>query len=113
MPALIATSDTRAKGAIGLFNFRVARETGAMMASLGGLDGIVFTAGVGENAPEIRAVVAERLSWTGLTLDADANLAGAGCINSADSRLKAWVVPTDEEAMIAQHTLRLALGQNR
>lgn len=104
MRALLASTDRGAKDAIDLFTFRIARETGAMMASLGGLDGFVFTAGIGENAPAIRAAVAVRLAWTGLALDAAANAAGHGVIGAPASRLKAWVIPTDEEAMIAHHT---------
>jgi acetate kinase len=77
------------------------------MASMGGLDGIVFTGGIGENAPAVRAAIVERLAWTGLALDAKANASGGGCISAPTSRLKAWVVATDEEAMIARHTLEM------
>jgi acetate kinase len=79
MRVLLASPDRAAAEAIELFCFRIAREAGALMASMGGLDGIVFTAGIGENAPQIRAAVAERLAWTGLYLDPVRNLAGAGC----------------------------------
>jgi acetate kinase len=109
MRALVGSSDPRAREAVELFSFRVARETGALMASLGGLDGIVFTGGIGENAPAVRAAIVERLAWTGLALDPQANASGAGCISAATSRLKAWVVATDEEAMIAGHTLALVV----
>ena len=102
---LQASPDPKARQAIELFTFRIAREAGALMASLGGLHGVVFTAGIGENAPAIRAAVAERLAWAGLTLDAAANAAGAGCISTPASRLKAWVIPTDEETMVARHTV--------
>ena len=104
MRVLTASTAASAQEAIALFTFRIAREVGALTASLGGLDGIVFTAGIGENAPAIRAAVAQRLAWTGLTLDPQANAAGKGCISMPDSRLKAWVIPTDEEAMIARET---------
>jgi acetate kinase len=109
MRVLQASADPRAKEAIELFVFRIGREIGALMASLGGLDGVVFTAGIGENDAEVRAAVAQRLAWTGLVLDAPANAAGVGCISAAASRLKAWVIPTDEEAMIARHTATTAL----
>lgn len=75
---------------------------------MAGLDGVVFTAGIGENVPQIRAEIAARMAWTGLRLEPEANLRGAGRISATDSRITAWVIPTDEEAMIAHHTARLA-----
>lgn len=107
MRVLLASPEPAAKEAIDLFTFRIAREIGALTASLGGLDGIVFTAGIGENAPAIRAAIADRLAWTGIALDAEANAHGAGAISAPASRLKAWVIPTNEEAMIARHTADL------
>ena len=104
MRVLLASPDPGAKEAIELFTFRIAREAGAMMAAMGGADGFVFTAGIGENAPAIRTAVAGRLAWTGLVLDPDANARGAGLISAPRSRLKAWVIPTSEETMIARHT---------
>lgn len=103
MRLLLASPDPAAREAIELFTFRIAREAGALAMSMGGLDGVVFTAGIGENAPEIRAAVAERLAWMGLALDPDANRRGEGSIAASASRLKAWVIPTNEEAMIARH----------
>ena len=108
MRVLLASPDPGAKDAIELFTFRIAREAGAMMAAMGGADGFVFTAGIGENAPAIRAAVAGRLAWTGLVLDPDANARGAGLISAPRSRLKAWVIPTSEETMIARHTAAVA-----
>jgi acetate kinase len=105
MRALVDSPDPQAKEAVELFAFRVVREAGAMMTSMGGLDGIVFTGGIGENAPAVRAAIVERLAWTGLELDARANASGLGRISAATSRLQAWAVATDEEAMIARHTL--------
>jgi acetate kinase len=111
MRVLLASDTSGARMAIDIFCFRIARESGALMATLGGLDGLVFTAGIGENAPRVRAQVAERLAWTGLTLDPRANERGAGLISAKDSLIKAWVIPTDEEAMIARHTVEtLARG---
>jgi acetate kinase len=107
MRALLASAEPAARDAVDLFIFRIVREIGALSASMGGLDGLVFTAGIGENAAAVRAGVAERLAWMGLRLDGEANAKGAGLISRADSRLKAWVVPTNEEAMIARHTLDL------
>jgi acetate kinase len=77
---------------------------------MGGLDGLVFTAGVGENAPEIRRRICERLAWLGAALDADANAAGTGRISRDGAGLEVWVVPTDEELMIARHTRALLAG---
>ena len=77
---------------------------------MGGIDGIVFTAGIGERSPEIRGWVAQRLRWLGLELDIAANAEHGPLISTQGSRLKAYVVPTDEELMIARHTLRLIHG---
>jgi acetate kinase len=108
MRVLLDSDDARAREAIDLFVFRVAREAGAMQASMGGLDGLVFTAGIGENAPRIRQAIAARMAWTGLALDAEANGRGAGRISAHDSRIAAWVIPTDEEAMIAHQAAALS-----
>jgi acetate kinase len=88
-----------------LFVFRLAREIGALTASLGGLDGLVFTAGIGEHAPQIRAMTGEKLNWLGAKLDTAANLRNAETISTADSKLTVLVIPTNEEEMIARHTL--------
>jgi acetate kinase len=104
MRTLLASSDPRARDAIELFVFRVVREIGALTASMGGLDGLIFTAGIGENSGAIRRLVCRRLEWLGVSLDRAANEAGGGRINSARSRLSVWAVPTDEEQMIALHT---------
>jgi len=105
MRTLLASSDPNAKDALALFVFRLAREIGALTASLGGLDGLVFTAGIGEHAPEIRAMAVEKLSWLGAKLDDDANGRNAETISASDSKLAVLVVPTNEEEMIARHTL--------
>ena len=73
-----------------------------MAASLGGLDGFIFTGGIGEHAAEARAMVCERLQWLGVAMDAAANTAGAGRISTPDSRVEVHVIPTDEEATIAR-----------
>ena len=107
---LLASADPHAAEAIDLFVFRIARETGALAATLGGLDGFVFTAGIGEHAAAVRAAVCDRLGWLGARLDGAANLRGAGRISAPDSRLAVWVIPTDEEAMIARHTMETVHG---
>jgi acetate kinase len=104
MRVLLDSADPRAREAVDLFVFRIAREAGAIVSTLRGLDGLVFTAGIGENAPAIRAAVCERLAWLGVALDEEANQAGQGLISTPESRVQVWVVPTDEETMIARHT---------
>jgi acetate kinase len=101
---LLASGDPHAKEAIDLFTYQIAVEAGGLASALGGLDGLVFTAGIGEHAPAIRAAVCERLAWLGLTLDTAANTANAACISTPDSRVEVRVIATDEEAMIARHT---------
>jgi acetate kinase len=105
MRTLLASREPRARDAIELFVYRVAREVGALASSLGGLDGMVFTAGIGEHAPPIRTLIGARLDWLGVDLDAAANNAGAAVISTPRSRVEVRVMPTDEEAMIARHTL--------
>ncbi|MBL6456334.1 acetate/propionate family kinase [Belnapia sp. T6] len=106
MRDLLASDTAAAREAVELFVFRLAREASALAASLGGLDGIVFTAGIGEHAPAIRAAACERLAWLGLVLDPAANARGEMVISAPSSRVRALVIPTNEEAMIARHTLR-------
>lgn len=104
---LLASPEPRAAFAIDHFVHRCALSAGSLAAALGGIDAFVFTAGIGENAPEVRARIAQRLDWLGAELDAAANDAGAPTISTPDSRVRLLVVPTDEELMIARHTLRL------
>ena len=104
MRTLLASPDPRAAEAIALFVFRIVRELGALAASLGGLDGLVFTAGIGERAAPIRARVCEGAAWLGIALDPVANQAGGPRITRPQSRVSAWVIPTDEDRMIARHT---------
>jgi acetate kinase len=107
MRELLASDDPQAAFAIDHFVHRTALYAGQMAAALGGLDAFVFTAGVGENSPAIRARIAERLGWLGAVLDPAANEAGASRISANSSRIAMFVVPTDEELMIARHTLAL------
>ncbi len=89
-----------------LYVYRAAKEIAALAGAMGGLDGIVFTAGVGENSAEIRGRVAARLQWLGLELDPETNAAGGeGRISADGGLLAAWVIPTDEEGVIARQTL--------
>jgi acetate kinase len=108
---LLASSDPRAKLALDYFVYRIALFAGMLAAAMEGIDAFVFTAGVGENAPDIRNAVAQRLSWLGLKLDPEANANGAGRISTEGSRVGCYVIPTDEELMIARHTLRVLRPQ--
>ena len=102
---LLASSEPVAKRALDYFVYRIALFTGMLAAAMGGIEGFVFTAGVGENAPAIRDAVAKRLAWLGLELDATANAKGEGRISAPGSRISCHIIPTDEELMIARHTL--------
>jgi acetate kinase len=104
---LLATSSPRAKLALDYFVYRICLFAGMLAAAMGGLDGIVFTAGVGENAAPIREAVLRRLDWLGVKIDQVRNAQGGPCISRGDSAIKCYVLPTDEELMIARHTLRL------
>ena len=101
---LLASDDPHAQDALELFAYRIALEAGAMVSALGGLDGLIFTAGVGEHAPAVRADVCARLAWLGLELEVGANLASAACISAPNSKIDVRVIATDEETMIARHT---------
>jgi acetate kinase len=105
MRTLLSSTDPNAKAAIALFVFRLAREIGALTASLGGLDGLVFTAGIGEHAPQIRAMTVEKLAWLGAKLDDAAN--ARNDIRISSGALAVLVIPTNEEEMIARHTLEV------
>ncbi len=91
-----------------IFAWRIAREIAALATSLGGLDGLVFTAGIGEHQPQVRAAVCQHLAWLGVRLDAAANAAHAECVNDPASTVAVRIIATDEEATIARHTVRVA-----
>jgi len=112
MRELQVSNDPRAAFAIDYFTYRIGLNAGMLAAALQGVDGFVFTAGIGENSATIRARIAERLAWFGVTLDPDANAGHATKISRSDSRVPVYVVPTDEELMIAQHTLALLMKQS-
>lgn len=111
MRALAASEAPEAQEAIDLFAWRVVQKVGAFAADLGGLDGLVFTAGIGENDANIRRLICERLEWLGLQIDDDANRENAPVISKPDSPVKVRVIPTDEEQMLALHTLSVLNGR--
>ena len=108
--------DRRVWLAIQMFCYRARKYVGAFLACMGGADAVVFTGGIGENSPEIRAQICEGLEWAGLKLDDNKNNQMAGCegqISTNDSRLHAFVIPTDEELLIARDTVRCILDAPR
>jgi acetate kinase len=107
MRDLLASTEPAARLAIDYFVYRAAKEIGALAAALGGVDGVVFTAGIGENSAEIRRRICAASAWLGLELDAAANEAGGPRISTPASRVEAWVIPTNEELMIARHMASL------
>ena len=107
---LQASDDPRAKEALGLFTLRIAGEIGRLSMSIGGLDAVVFTAGIGENDAAIRAAVAGHLGWMGLTLSDEANEQNDLCISTPDSQVKAFVIPTNEERVIAEEAFAISNG---
>jgi acetate kinase len=107
MRNLLGSDQPGARLAVEYFVYRVAKEIGALAAALGGLDGVVFTAGIGEHSSEVRRLVCQASAWLGLDLDEDANQRHATRISRAGSRVTAWVIPTNEELMIARHTRSL------
>ena len=111
MRTLQDSHDPRAQLAVNLFVYRIRRELGSLVAALGGLDALVFTAGIGENSRIVRERVCRDAAWLGLDLDVGSNTNGGPRISSDRSRVSAWVIPTNEELMIARHTHRLASGR--
>jgi acetate kinase len=111
MRDLIGNDAPAAQLAVDYFVYRVAKEIGALAAVLGGLDGLVFTAGIGENSVEIRCRICEACAWLGVRLDAEANDRHVPRITTGDSEVSAWVIPTDEELMIARHTAAQLNGE--
>lgn len=104
MRELLDRPEPEARLAVDFFVYRVAKEIGALAAVLGGVDGLVFTAGIGENSPEIRRRICEASSWLGLEISAEANEHKSVRISTAQSQVSVWVIPTNEELMIARHT---------
>ncbi|MBV9266897.1 MAG: acetate/propionate family kinase [Acidobacteriaceae bacterium] len=108
MRTLLENEDNRSVNAVEYFVFRVAREVAALTSTLRGLDGLVFTAGIGEHAPSVRSWICGKLAWLGVKLDEAANARDAALISVPESRVVVRVIPTDEERMIAEHTLAAA-----
>jgi acetate kinase len=107
MRTLLASNEPRAKLAVDLFVYRICRELGSLAAALEGLDALVFTGGIGERSAPIRARVCDRLAWLGISVDGTANEKGGPRISAPDAPTDAWVIPTNEELMIARHTQRV------
>ena len=107
MRTLLASGDDAARLAVAFFVYRAAKEIGALVAVLGGIDALVFTAGIGENSAEIRRRICEASAWVGIELDGSANVRRGPRISKAGSRVSAWVIPTNEELVIARHTAAL------
>jgi acetate kinase len=110
MRALLASAEPGAQRAIDLYVYRIGRELGSLAAALGGLDAVVFTAGIGENSAELRERICRDAGWLGLAFDAQANRGKAQRISLPDSAVGAFVIPTNEELMIARHTRGLLAG---
>src|SRR5215831_2580246 len=110
MRVLLASDDPRAAEALDLFVYRIRRELGSLAAALGGLDALVFTGGIGERAASIRLRICREAGWLGVRLDQEANTRGGPCISRSGSGVSVWVIPTNEELMIALHTRRLIAG---
>jgi acetate kinase len=104
MRELTGSPEPGARLAVDYFVYRAAKEIGALAAVLGGIDGLVFTAGIGENSAEIRSRICASAAWLGVELDAESNARKGPRISTANSRVSAWVIPTNEELMIARHT---------
>jgi len=104
MRDLMRSSEPEARLAVDYFVYRAAKEIGALAAVLRGIDGLVFTAGIGENSPEIRARICEASAWLGVELDAEANAHNCSAISTPQSKVSVRVIPTNEELIIARHT---------
>jgi acetate kinase len=112
MRVLLASGEPAAREAVELFTFRAAQQVAMMATTLGGLDCLVFTGGIGEHAKEIRSAIAERLGWLGVRVDAAANDEGCERISSGDSTVDVFVIPTNEELMIARHCAAVLRQEN-
>jgi acetate kinase len=111
MRELLASDAPTASEAIDLFCYRAAREIGSLTAALGGLDALIFTAGIGERSHEVRARICEKLQWLGLAIDDAANRAHKTTLNRAESRVAVRLIPANEESVIARHTACIIRGR--
>jgi acetate kinase len=107
MRTLLASAAPEAREAVDMFVYRITRELGSLAAALGGLDALIFTGGIGEHAAKVRDGVCRAIEWLGTSLDPAANAANGPRISRTDSRVPVFVIPTDEDLMIARHTARL------
>ena len=107
MRTLLESNEQAAKEAVELFCYRLVREIGSLTAALGGLDALVFTGGIGEHAAPVRAAACKGLAWLGIQLDEQANIKNTSHISTTDSQVKALVIPTNEEWMLARHTVEI------
>jgi acetate kinase len=107
MQTLLQSPDPRADEAVDLFVYRIGRKIGSLAAALGGLDTLVFTAGIGENAPAVRRRIAEAAAWLGVAIDPAANDGGQPRIGAVESTVDVLVIPADEERPVAEAALRL------
>jgi acetate kinase len=112
MRELQDSEDPKAILAVEYFVYRIGLNAGMLAAALQGVDAFVFTAGIGENAAQLRARIMGRLAWLGVTLDHNENLRHAQRISGSDSNVPVYIIPTDEELMIAQHTLTLLMNKS-
>jgi acetate kinase len=109
MRILLASAEPAAQLAVDYFVYRATKEIGALTAVLGGIDALVFSGGIGENSPDIRARICDAAAWLGVKMDRAANALHGPCISAPDSRVAVWVIPTDEETMIARHVAALLM----
>ena len=107
MRTLETSKDPLAIAAVDYFVYAMTKYVGAYVSVLGGLDAFIFTAGIGENSVPVRAALCRKLSWLGVQLDEQANASGGPRISTSDSAVSVWVIPTNEELLIAHHTLAL------
>jgi acetate kinase len=104
MRDLLASAEPAARLAVDYFVYQATKQIGALAAVLGGVDALVYTGGIGENSPQIRGRLSAASAWLGMDLDPAANDSGGPCLTRPGSRVSCWVIPTDEELMIARHT---------
>jgi len=106
MRALLASTDLDCRRAVEHYCYWAARHAASLVSALGGLDAVVFTAGIGSNSPEVRSRIVSHLTWLGLMLDEEANSHNADRLSTTESLISAWCVPADEELVIARHAIR-------
>lgn len=111
MGDLLQSDAPAASFAVDVFTYRASTSLGSLCAALGGLDALIFTAGIGENSAAVRSAICDRAAWLGVRIDPQANEDNALRISSLDSAVSVWVLPTQEELMVARHTADLVFGE--